>query len=177
MAFEVRTADDPLALVPAIRQIVADLDRTIPLEQVATQSQLFKAAITPERLFTYLCSALALLGILLSCIGLYGLLAFMVARRTGEVGVRMALGARPRDVAWPVMRSALRLAVFGLLIGIPLALALARVLRSVLFGVVPHDPMTIAVAALLVLSVAALAAWMPTRRAARVDPMTALRYE
>ncbi len=78
MVFEVRSAGEPLALVPAIREIVADLDRTIPLEQISTQVQLFKAAITPERIFTYLCSGLALLGVLLSCIGLYGLLAFMV---------------------------------------------------------------------------------------------------
>ena len=177
MVFEVRTAGEPLALVPTIRQIVADLDRTIPLEQIATQAQLFKASITPERLFTYLCSSLALLGVLLSCIGLYGLLAFMVTRRTGEIGVRMALGAAPRDVAWPVMRSALWLAVFGLLIGIPAALALTRVLRSVLFGVTPHDPITIVASVLLILSVAALAAWIPARRAAKIDPMEALRYE
>ena len=177
MVVEVRTANDPLALAPAIRQVVADLDRTIPLEQVATQVQLFKVAITPERVFTYLCSGLALLGILLSCIGLYGLLAFMVTRRTGEMGVRMALGARPRDIAWPVLRSALRLAVCGLLVGIPLALALTRVLRSVLYGVTPYDPVTLAASALLILAVATVAAWIPARRAAKIDPMEALRYE
>jgi len=177
MVFEVRTAGDPLTLVPAVRQIVADLDPAIPLEQISTQVQLFKASITPERIFTYLCSGLALLGILLSCIGLYGLLAFMVTRRTGEIGVRMALGARPRDIAWPVLRSALWLATFGLLVGIPAALALTRVLRSVLFGVAPHDPVAIAAAVLLILAVATLAAWLPARRAARTDPMEALRYE
>ena len=177
MAFEVHTAGDPLTLVPAIRQIVAELDRTIPLEQVATQSQLFKAAITPERVFTYLCGGLALLGILLSCIGLYGLLAYMVTRRTGEVGVRMALGAQPRDVAWPVIRSALWLAGFGLLVGLPLAVGLTRVLRSVLFGVTPYDPVTLAASVLLILAVATLAGWLPARRAAKIDPMEALRYE
>ncbi len=177
MVFEVRTAGEPLALVPAIREIVTDLDRTIPLEQISTQVQLFKASITLERIFTYLCSGLALLGVLLSCIGLYGLLAFMVTRRTGEIGVRMALGAAPRDVAWPVIRSALWLATFGLLVGIPLALALTRVLRSVLFGVAPHDPITIVASVLLILAVATLAAWIPARRAAKVDPMEALRYE
>jgi predicted permease len=177
MCFEVRTAGDPLTLVPAVRRIVADLDRTIPLERVSTQVQLFKASITPERIFTYLCSGLALLGVLLSCIGLYGLLAFMVTRRTGEIGVRMALGAAPRDVAWPVMRSALWMAGFGLLVGIPVALAATRVLRSVLYGVTPHDPIAIVAAIVLVLSVAALAAWIPARRAAKIDPMEALRYE
>ncbi len=177
MFFEVRTAGDPLILVSAIRKIVADLDRTIPLEYVSTQSQLFKESITPERIFTYLCSGLALLGILLSFTGLYGLLAFMVAHRTSEIGVRMALGARPKDVAWPVIRNALWLAGFGLIVGIPVALGFVRILRSVLFGVNPHDPITIVTSILLVLLVAALAAWIPARRAAKVDPMEALRYE
>lgn len=177
MCFEVRTAGDPLTLVPAVRKIVADLDRTIPLEQVSTQLELFKSSITPERIFTWLCSGLTLLGVSLSCIGLYGLLAFMVTRRTGEIGVRMALGATPRDVAWPVIRSALWMAAFGLLVGIPMALAATRVLRSVLYGVAPHDPIAIVAAIVLVLSVAALAALLPARRAARIDPMEALRYE
>jgi predicted permease len=177
MFFEVRTAGDPLVVVPAVRKIVADLDRTIPLENVSTQLQLLKNSITPERIFTYLCSGLAVLGILLSCIGLYGLLAFMVSRRTGEIGVRLALGARPYDIAWPVIRNALWLAGFGLIIGIPVALVFVRLLRSVLFGVEPHDPITIIASILLVLSVAALAAWIPARRAARIDPIEALRCE
>ncbi len=177
MCFEVRAAGDPMTLVPAVRKIVADLDRTIPLERVATQLELFKTSITPERIFTYLCSGLAVLGISLSCIGLYGLLAFMVTRRTGEIGVRMALGAAPRDVAWPVIRSALWMAAFGLLVGIPIALAATRVLRSVLYGVAPHDPIAIIAAIILVLSVAAVAAWIPAHRAAKIDPMEALRYE
>jgi len=177
MFFEVRTAGDPLTLAYAVRRVVAGLDRTIPLEQVSTQTQLFNESITPERIFTYLCSSLALFGILLSCIGLYGLLAFMVTRRTGEIGVRMALGSGPREVAWPVIRNALWLAGFGLVVGIPVALGFTRVLRSVLFGVTPHDPITIVVSVLLILSVAVLAAWIPARRAAKIDPMEALRYE
>jgi predicted permease len=177
MFVEVRTANDPLTLVPAIRKIVADLDRTIPLENVSTQSQLLKASITPERIFAYLCSGLALLGILLSCIGLYGLLAFIVTRRTGEIGVRLAMGARPCDIAWPVIRNALWLAGFGLIVGIPVALGFGRLLRSVLFGVNPHDPITIVTSIILVLLVAILAAWIPARRASKVDPMEALRYE
>ena len=177
MCFEVRTALDPLTLVPAIRRIVADLDRTVPLEDVSTQSRLFKTSITQERIFTWLCGGLALFGILLSSIGLYGVLAFMVTRRTAEIGVRLTLGARPGDVAWPIIRDALWLAGFGLLVGIPVALVLVRILRSVLFGVKPHDPVAIAASTLLVLSVAASAAWLPARRAARVDPVMALRCE
>jgi predicted permease len=177
MFFEIRTADDPLILVSAVRKIVAGLDRTIPLEYVSTQSQLFKESIAPERIFTYLCSSLALLGILLSFTGLYGLLAYMITCRTGEIGVRMALGARPKDVAWPVIRNALWLAGFGLIVGIPFALGFVRILRSILFGVNPHDPITIVASIFLILSVAALAAWIPARRAAKIDPMKALRYE
>ena len=94
-----------------------------------------------------------------------------------DLWTRMALGARPRDIAWPVLRSALRLAVCGLLVGIPLALALTRVLRSVLYGVTPYDPVTLAASALLILAVATVAAWIPARRAAKIDPMEALRYE
>jgi len=177
MFFEVRTAGEPLTLVPTVRKIVADLDRTIPLENVSTQLQLFKNSITSERIFTYLCGGLAFLGILLSCIGLYGLLAFMVSRRTGEIGVRMALGARPKDVAWPVIRNAFWLAGFGLIVGIPVALVFVRILRSVLFGVNPYDPINIVFSILLVITVAVLAAWFPARRAAKIDPMEALRYE
>ncbi len=177
MFFEVRTAMDPLSLVPSLRKIVADLNSAIPLEQVSTQSRLWQASITPERIFTSLCAALATLGIALSCIGLYGLLAYRVARQTAEIGVRIALGAQRGDVAWRVLANALRLVSIGLLIGIGIALGLTRVLQSVLFGVSPHDPIALVAAAVLILSVAALAAWIPARRASRVDPMVALRYE
>ena len=177
MIFEVLTSHEPLTLVPAVRQIVADLDRTIPLERISTQSQLFKDSISVERFFTILCSSLALLGIALSCIGLYGLLAFMVARRTGEIGVRLALGARPSDIAWPVIRNALWLAGFGLIVGIPIALGATRLLHTVLYGVTPYDPITIVLSVVLIFGVAALAAWIPARRAGKIDPMEALRYE
>jgi ABC-type antimicrobial peptide transport system permease subunit len=177
MFFEVRTVLEPLSIVPTIRQTVADLDNTIPMMHISTQTQLLKQSIIIERLFTTLCGSLAVLGILLSCIGLYGLLSFMVTRRTNEIGVRMALGARPRDAAWPVMRNALSLAAFGLLIGIPLALGLNQALRRVLFGIKPHDPITIIASVFLLLIIAAIAAWIPARRAAKTDPMEALRYE
>jgi predicted permease len=177
MYFEVRTAGDPLTLVPAVRQVVADLDRTIPLENVSTQLQLLKESITPERIFAYLCGALALLGVLLSCIGLYGLTAYHVNRRQNEIGVRMALGARPRDVAWPVVRSALLVVGIGAIFGGAGALALVRLLRSQLYGVAPHDPTTLVGSVLFLLVVAAVAAWLPVHRAARIDPMAALRCE
>ena len=117
------------------------------------------------------------MGLALSCIGLYGIMAYNVARRTGEMGIRKALGAQPSDVAWPILREALVLAVMGVVIGLPVALALVRVIGTFLYGIEPHDPLTMIGAAVLMIAIAALAAWIPARRAARIDPMEALRYE
>jgi ABC-type antimicrobial peptide transport system permease subunit len=133
--------------------------------------------LTLERLFATLCSFVALLALLLSCIGLYGLMAYNVARRRSEIGIRMALGARPRDVAWPVIRGALLMAGIGAGLGGAGALVLVQLIQSQLYGVAPHDPATLLGAALLLLTVATLAAWIPARRAARIDPMVALRCE
>jgi ABC-type antimicrobial peptide transport system permease subunit len=104
-------------------------------------------------------------------------MAYNVARRTGEMGIRMALGACPWDVAWPILREALMLAGIGVTIGLPVALALVRVIRVLFYGIEPNDPVTMIGAAVLMIAVAALAAWIPARRAARIDPMEALRYE
>jgi ABC-type antimicrobial peptide transport system permease subunit len=120
---------------------------------------------------------LALLGVLLSCLGLYGLTAFSVSRRRNEIGVRMSLGARPRDVAWPVVRSALLVVGIGVVFGGAAAVIFVRLLRNMLYGVAPYDPLTLVGSALFLFAVAALAAWLPARRAARIDPMAALRYE
>ncbi|MHC4072511.1 MAG: FtsX-like permease family protein, partial [Planctomycetota bacterium] len=116
-------------------------------------------------------------ALVLSCIGLYGLMAYNVTRRTHEIGIRMALGARPRDVAWSILREAIVLAGVGIALGILIALALARILGSVVFGIAPYDPATMMASALVLVTVAAAAAWLPARRAAKVDPMAALQYE
>jgi ABC-type antimicrobial peptide transport system permease subunit len=126
---------------------------------------------------TSLFGSFALLALALCSIGLYGLMAYNIARRTGEMGIRKALGARPRDVAWPVLREALTLTAVGTGIGLPVALALVRVVRSFFYGLEPHDPVTIIATVAIMVAVATLAAWMPARRAARIDPMVALRYE
>jgi predicted permease len=177
MTFEVRSALPAMSLVPAVRKVLANIDRSIPLENIKTQKQIIKDLIMEERLFALLCGSLTLLALTLSCIGLYGLMAYNVARRTSEMGIRLALGARPRDVAWPILREALILACIGIAIGLPVALALSRLIRSTFFGIKPHDPMTIIGSIILLLSVAALSAWVPARRAAKTDPMEALRYE
>lgn len=175
--FEVRSVLPPLSLVPAIRRIVSEIDPTIPITQIRTQEQNIEQSLTQERLFASLCGFLALLAMLLSCIGLHGLMAYTVKRRTSEIGIRMALGARPRDVALPIVREAFWLAFFGVIICAPIACGLAHLIQSVLYGIQPYDPLTMIGGSLLLISVAVLSAWLPARRAARVDPMTALRCE
>jgi len=176
-SFEVRTVLPELSLAPAIGKVISGLDESIPIQELTTQTDLFNRSIVLERLFTTLCGSLALLAMVLACIGLYGLLAYHVARRTGEIGIRMALGARPQDVARPVLRQAVILATIGVAVAMPIALTLCRTMRSVVYGIGPHDPLTMIGAAVLMIAVAALAAWLPARRAAKTDPMTALRCE
>ena len=118
-----------------------------------------------------------LLAAFLACIGIYGLMSYAVTRRTNEIGIRMALGAERYGVLWMVMRESLILVAVGVVIGIPAALAAARLVSSVLFGLKPSDPITITMSALVMVAVAALAGYLPARRAAKVDPMVALRYE
>jgi hypothetical protein len=175
--FTVRSVLPPLSLVPAVRRAVAGLDPAIPMEGVTTQKLLLEESVVLERTLAMLCVSLALLALGLSCIGLYGLMAYNVSRRTGEIGVRMALGARPVDVSRPVLREAGLLAILGVVIGLPMALVLAGVLNAVVFGIAPFDPVTLVCSGLILLAVAVAAAWLPARRAAKVDPMVALRCE
>lgn len=177
VSFEVRTVLPELSLAPAIRKVVSSLDESIPIQELTTQTDLFNRSIIMERLYTTLCGSLALLAVVLACIGLYGLLAYHVAQRTGEIGIRLALGARPQDVARPILRQAVLLAAIGVAVATPITLALSRVMRSVVYGIKPHDPLTMMAAAVLMIVVAAMAAWIPARRAARIDPLAALRYE
>jgi len=175
--FVVRSVLPPLSLVPAARKAIAGINPGVPLSAVRTQTQILDRSVALDRLFAGLTSGLAGLALLLACVGLYGLMAYHVARRRSEIGVRMALGATRRDIAWPILREALVLAAIGLALGGPAALGLARLAQSRLYGVPAHDPLTFAAGAALLLAVAALAAWLPARRAAHVDPLTALRAE
>ena len=177
VSFEIRTILPELSIVPAVRKVVSGIDESIPIQALTTQTDLFNRSIVLERLSTMLCISLALLAVVLACIGLYGLLAYNVARRTGEIGIRMALGARPKNIARPILRQAMLLASIGVVIAMPIFLVLSRAMRSVVYGFKPHDPITMFGAILLMIAVAALAAWLPARRAAKVDPMEALRYE
>src|SRR6185369_11862458 len=133
--------------------------------------------LVQQKLVARLGTFFGLLALLLACIGLYGVLAYGVARRTNEIGIRMALGAQNLSVLWLVLREALLLVAFGLVIGVFASLALTKTAASLLYELKPNDPMTIALATLLLAVVAAVAGYLPARRASRVDPMTALREE
>jgi len=176
-SFEVRTAGNPEALVPVIRAAVAQINPNLPLRDVTTESQQIDRLLFQERLVARLSSFFGLLALVLACIGLYGLLAYEVTRRTREIGIRMALGAGANDVLRVVVRQGLALALAGAVVGIGVAIGVTRYLKSMLYDVHANDPVTIvAVVGLLVL-VALAACFIPARRATNVDPIVALRCE
>jgi predicted permease len=176
-SFAVRSVLPALSLVPAVRRAVAEVDPDLPLQELTTQKLLLEKDLFLERTLRLLFVGLGVLALGLSCLGLYGLMAHQVAGRTGEIGLRMALGAQPADVARPILYEAGKLALLGVALGLPLTLALARILGAVVFGIAPYDPVTLIASGLILLGVALAAAWLPARRAARIDPMVALRYE
>jgi ABC-type antimicrobial peptide transport system permease subunit len=144
---------------------------------VSTLAERVNRLLAQERLIAELTGLFAFLALLLACIGIYGLISYAVVRRIPEIGIRMALGARRASVVWLVLREALILVLIGLAAGIPLVFGAARLVTSLLFGVSPADPATLAATVVLMLSIAVVAAYLPARRASRVDPMGALRYE
>ena len=157
------------------------VDRTLPQFEIHTLAEEMDAALIRERLIATLASLFGALALTLACVGLYGLLAFAVVQRTGEIGIRMALGSGRGDVLWMILREALAIAVAGVVIGVPAAVAAARLTASripgLLFGLNVTDPAILAAALAVMMVVAALAAFVPAWRASHVDPMVALRNE
>jgi predicted permease len=176
MTLHVRTAN-AASVAPAVLREMQELCRDVPTFEMQTLASQIDASLLQERLIATLCGFFAGLALLLASIGLYGLMAYAVARRTNEIGIRMALGAQRKEVVWMVLREVLALVGIGLAAGLPIALAATRLISGSLFGLSSADPLTLVVATAVMLAVAALAGYLPARRAARVDPMNALRYE
>ncbi|MHB8412404.1 MAG: ABC transporter permease [Candidatus Acidiferrales bacterium] len=176
-SFELRTAANPAAITAAVRSVVNQMDSNLPVFDVHTETQLIDQLLFQERLVARLASFFGLLALVLACIGLYGLLSYEVSRRTREIGIRMALGAQQRDILRLVIGQGIVLAIVGAALGVGVALGVTRYLSSMLYDVHANDPVTIASVAILLLLVALAACYIPARRATRVDPMVALRYE
>ena len=175
--FELRHSGSVSTVLDEVRRRVRAIDPNLPLFRVKTLEVQTEDSFVKERLIATLSTFFGLLAALLACVGLYGTLAYGVARRTGEIGVRMALGATRRDVLWMVLRETLVLIAIGVVVGLPCSVGASRLLASQLYGVKPTDALTLAAGALLFAGVAVFAGYDPARRASRVDPMVALRYE
>jgi predicted permease len=177
MTYEVRTAGNPLVVASTVRQIVRQLDSRIAVSDLKTQAAHIDEAISQEIALARLCTVFALLALVIACVGLYGTVAFNVTRRTGEIGIRMALGAQRAGIIWLVLRSVLTLEVLGLAIGIPVVLAGSRYVESLLFGIKPNDPMALAAGVAVLFTAGLVASYVPARRASSIDPMVAVRHE
>jgi len=177
MTAYVRAAADPAGLLPVLRKVVTELDPAVPLYQMRTLDQQVENSLITERLLATLSGGFGFLATLLAAMGLYGVMAFMVARRTHEIGIRMALGASGGSVVWLIMREVILLAGVGVAIGLPAALGLSRLVQSQLFGVAPSDGLTLCLATAGIAAVAMLSGYLPARRATAIDPMRALHWD
>jgi len=163
--------------VPEVRRAIGEVNRNLPITEVRTLAEQVDGSLVAQKLMARLSSFFGLLALLLASIGIYGVLSYAVARRTSEVGLRMALGAKASNVVCLVMRDVVALVTVGLAIGVPAAVALERLVSTMLFGLTNVDAVSIATAVTVLVAVSGVAAYLPARRASRVDPMTALRIE
>ena len=172
-----RTTGDPSGAAAEVRQAINEIDSRLPIMSVGTLRDQVYGSLEQERMITTLCSFFGVLALLLACVGLYGTMAYSVTQRTNEIGIRMALGAKPVQVLWMVLRESMALIISGLAIGLPLAVFATRSIKSFLFGLPPVDVVGMGAAIVVLTAVATLAGYLPARRATKVDPMVALRYE
>jgi len=172
-----RTEGDPRTLFSAFRREVGSLDSSLPVTDLRTMEDQVNEALSPQRMMAVLSAFFGILATVLASVGLYGVMAYTVSRRTREIGIRVALGAARGDLLGLVMREVILLTAIGVAIAIPVSLWLGRLVRNQLFGIVPTDGASLVLAVLMLISVALLAGYIPAERASRVDPIRALRYE
>lgn len=175
--FYIRTATDPGALLPNLRNIVARHDASLPVENLKTLQDQLADTLSTERLVAFLSTLFGALAAVIAALGIHGVLAYQVMQRSREIGLRMALGARPGPVVWMVVREALLLTSAGAAVGLPAAFAASHVLSSQFFGIQPGEWWVFAAAAMVMLAVAGIAAFAPVRRAVGTDPLAVLRHE
>jgi predicted permease len=177
LTYQIRTLTQPEAIVPALRRVVHAADPALPLVNVRTQQDQIDSDLADQRLLVSLTSAFGLLALVLASVGVYGVMAYSVAQRTREIGIRMALGAIPRHILTMVLREASSLSAAAIALGMGASFLVTRFVKSMLFGIAPSDPATLWGAAVLLMIVALGASWIPARRAASVQPMEALRRD
>jgi ABC-type antimicrobial peptide transport system permease subunit len=173
----VRTNLEPPQMFSAIRKSIQAVDGTLPIYELRTMNEQIDRSLVTERMIAMLSAVFGIIATVLATVGLYGVMAYTVTRRTREIGIRIALGAYRRDVIWMVMREVLLLVGVGAGIGVTAAVLLTRYVQAQLFGLTPNDPATVAMATAALIAVAALAGYLPALRASRVNPIRALRYE
>jgi putative ABC transport system permease protein len=173
----VRSALNPSSVATAIRQEVRKIDKELPVTDVAMMPDIIEASLSQPRFRTFLLGLFAAMALVLAATGIFGVISYSVSCRTNEIGIRMALGASSGAILWAVLRKTLMLTLAGLAVGVPCALAASRLLGHMLFGVSANDPATLVAVAFALAAVATLAGYLPARRAMRVDPLVALRYE
>jgi ABC-type antimicrobial peptide transport system permease subunit len=172
-----RTSLDPSQMFASVRRTIQGMDGTLPVYDLRTMNEQIDRSLVTERMIAMLSAVFGVIATVLAMVGLYGVMAYTVARRTREIGIRMALGAFRKDVIWMVMREVLLLVAVGSGIGVVAAILLTRYIQTQLFGLTPNDPTTVAVATVILVAVAALAGYLPAMRASRINPIRALRYE
>lgn len=173
----VRTSGDPRSVIPALRNEIQNMDATLPLYDIKTLTEHMNIPLFPARMAANVLGSFGVLALVLAAIGIYGVMSYVVAGRTREIGLRMALGAQLRHVRQLILRQGMMLAGIGLILGLAVVFVLARFLTSMLYGVSPSDPVTFVGISFLLAMVALLACYLPARRAARIDPMIAIREE